>query len=57
MRIVVTVDVQPEGDEVLDRVEVAKDLQLFLMDFAQTEKSNDVRGGFYVTGATSRELW
>jgi len=57
MRITVTIDVQPEAGQELDRIEVAKDLQLYLMDFAQTEKSNDVRGGFHVTGATSRELW
>lgn len=57
MRFVISVGIVPEDGQELDRSSVAKDLQLYLMDFAQAEKSNDVIGGFHITGASTRELW
>jgi len=53
MKILISVDVVAEQSETINPADVAKDLQLYLMDFTQTEKSNDVIGGFAVTRATS----
>jgi len=51
MRLVITVDVIGEMGETINSVDVEQDLKLYLMDFAQTEKSSDVIGGFAVTRA------
>jgi hypothetical protein len=53
MKVLISVDVVAEQGETINPADVAKDLQLYLMDFTQTEKSNDVIGGFAVTRATS----
>jgi len=60
MRFIISVDVEPEAGESLNRLDVAKDLQLYLMDFSQNLPAlatNDIEGGFHVTGASSQELW
>jgi hypothetical protein len=60
MRFILSVDVEPEAGESLNRVDIAKDLQLYLMDFAQNLPrldAVDIEGGFHVTGASCRELW
>lgn len=59
MRFLVTIDVEPEAGAMLDRLDVAKDLQLYLMDFAQNLpvlETSDIEGGFHVTGVYSREF-
>jgi hypothetical protein len=53
MKVLISVDVVAEQGATINTTDVAKDLQLYLMDFTQTEKSNDVIGGFAVTRVTS----
>ncbi len=53
MKVLISVDVVAEQGEEINATDVAKDLQLYLMDFSQAEKSNDVIGGFAVTRVTS----
>jgi hypothetical protein len=53
MKVFIDVDVVAEQDEEINATDVAKDLQLYLMDFSHTQKSNDVIGGFTVTRVVS----
>lgn len=55
----INVRMQTENGRVLDPVEVAKDLELYLMDFSAylvKEEPVDIEGGFYVTSATA-QVW
>jgi hypothetical protein len=51
MRFVITVDVAPESGETINAADVETDLKIYVMDFAQTQKADDVVGGFHVTRA------
>lgn len=59
MRILASIEVSPEAGQVLEGREVAKDLQLYLMDFwanfARLETS-DINGGFTVDRASVKEI-
>lgn len=53
MRVVITVDVVAEDGHEINPTDVETDLKIYVMDFAQTQKANDVVGGFYVTRASA----
>lgn len=58
MRIILDLTVTTEADE-LDEREVVKDLQLYVLDFANAvamgTTANDIQGGFYVVRASALE--
>lgn len=59
MKIAVILDVSPEAGITLDPAEVEKDVQLYLMDFAQnvgTLEPVDVEGGWYTLAAKARVI-
>lgn len=55
----INVQLQTENGRVLGPAGVAKDLELYLMDFTTNlakEEPVDIEGGFYVTSATA-QVW
>lgn len=60
MRLVASIDVVSEDGQDLIGPDVAKDLKIYLMDFANNIarlKANDIEGGFHVTQANVTEIW